>query len=135
MLTMSITGDKQVERQLMSTIKAMPRQIDAGLVEVGRLVQSGAKERAPHKFGNLTNAIVLIKKRGEVLVGVFRGVADRYAHIIHNLQEVKWHKLGPQNKAKQGRVKVGGKFLTRSYDEQEDDLQKKFEAEITKALP
>jgi len=135
MLTISTENGREVSRQLRAITGALPDKIDAGLVEVGRLVEGGAKERCPHKFGNLTNAIVLIKKRGEVLVGVFRGAAERYAHTIHNLQGIKWHELGPRSKSKQGRVKVGGKFLTRSYDEQKDHLQTTFEKKVNEALP
>jgi len=154
MLTVSAEGTREVSRQLRAVTGAMPEQIDAGLEEVGRLVESGAKMRAPQsptnaqakaagirqakrgrEAGTLTRAIVMVKKRGEVIVGVLRGAALKYADYIHNGQGTRWHTIGPGSRAKQRGAKVGGEFLTRSYDDQEDNLQKVYEAEIAKALP
>jgi len=161
MLSVSETGTREVSRQLKATSAAIPAQIDAGLVEVGRLVESGAKRRCPRsptkgeakaagegqkkrgkgkgaKFrvpNTLSDAIVLVKKRGSVIIGVLRGASLKYADFIHNGQGTKWQNIGPGSKAKQSGPRVGGEFLTRSYDDQEDDLQKTYEAEIEKALP
>jgi hypothetical protein len=153
MLTVATTGTREVSRQLRGVTDAMPEQIDAGLTEVGRIVQSEAKIRAnisPTKGqakaagisvkknrapGTLTNAIVMVKKRGQVIVGVLRGAALKYAEYIHNGQGTRWQKIGPGSKAKQRGPRVGGEFLTRAYDDNEDELQKTYEAEIAKALP
>jgi len=140
----------------------MPAQIDAGLVEVGRIVQSEARIRCPQSPtkgqakkagiarkkrknkagkwqnrspGTLTRAIKLVKKRGEVIVGVMSGAALKYANYIHNGEGLLWHNIGPGSRAKETTATVGGDFLTRAYDDNIDDLQAVYEAEIEKALP
>ena len=153
MLSVSVENGREVSRQLRAITGALPDQIDKGLVEVGRIVEGEAKMRAPQSPtkaqaraagisarrgrapGTLTRAIKMVKKRGEVIVGVMSGAALKYANYIHNGQGTLWHKIGPGSKAKQGRAKVGGEFLTRAYDENVDDLQRVFESEIEKALP
>ena len=161
MLTVSTEGTREVSRQLIAVSGAMPEQIDAGLTEVGRIVESGAKRRCPRsptkgeaeaagvsqkRRGNgrsakfrspntLSNAIVMVRKRGEVIVGVLRGASLKYADFIHNGQGTKWRNIGPGSRAKQSGPKVGGKFLDRAYDENVDEIQATYEAEIAKALP
>jgi hypothetical protein len=157
MLSIGITGDREVQRQLRAVTRAMPKQIDAGLAEVGRIVQSEAMIRTPQSPtkgqsksyngpsksrwkqgrapGTLTRAIKLVKKRGEVIVGVISGAALKYANYIHNGQGTAWTHIGPGSTAKQGAAKVGGKFLDRAYDENINDLQSVYESEIAKALP
>jgi hypothetical protein len=157
MLSVSVENGREVSRQLRAITGALPDKIDAGLVEVGRIVQSEAKMRAPqsptkgqskayqgpskskHKRyrapGTLTRAIKLIKGRGEVVVGVISGAALKYVNYIHNGQGSLWHHIGPGSKAKQGRAKVGGEFLTRAYDDNIAQLQATFEAKVSEALP
>ena len=153
MLSVSVENTKEVSRQLKAISRAIPEQIDAGLVEVGRIVQSEAKRRAPQSPtkgqakaagmsakrgrapGTLTRAVVVLKKRGYVIVGVLRGAALKYADYIHNGQGTRWRNIGPGSRAKQSGVKVGGEFLTRAYDDNVDCLQKVYEEEIEKALP
>ncbi|GAG21217.1 unnamed protein product, partial [marine sediment metagenome] len=133
---------------------AMPEAEGKALFEVGRIVQSEARMRAPQsptvgqakaagisqrkrgrEAGTLTRAIVMVQKRGEVIVGVLRGAALKYADYIHNGQGTRWQNIGPGSRAKQRAAKVGGKFLDRAYDDNVDELQKTYEAEIAKALP
>ena len=153
MLSVSVENGREVSRQLKAVTGALADQIDAGLAEVGRIVQSEAKIRCPlgptrgqaraaglspkrgRAPGTLERSIKLIKKRGEVIVGVISGAALKYANYIHNGQGTLWFKIGPGSKAKQRGPKVGGEFLTRAYDENVDDLQVVYEAEISKALP
>jgi len=153
MLTISTENGREVSRQLRAITGALPDKIDAGLVEVGRIVQGEAKMRAPQSPtkgqaraagirakkgrapGTLTRAIKLVKKRGEVIVGVMSGAALKYANYIHNGQGTLWYKIGPGSRAKQRGPKVGGEFLTRAYDENIDDLQATFEKKVSEALP
>jgi hypothetical protein len=154
MLTISTTNTQEVSRQLKATEKAIPERMADALKEVGRLVQSEAERRCPQSPtagqakaagmkgrkrgrapGTLTRAIKVIEKTGYVMVGVFTGAALKYANYIHNGQGTKWHKIGPGSKAKQNGPKVGGEFLTRAYDENEDELQRVYEKKIAEALP
>ena len=116
------------------------------LTEVGLFVQAEAIQRTPisptkaqassdpdYNFdakkspGTLLHSIDVRKGMDYVDVGVMTGSALAYADAIHNGQGKSWQNIGPGSRAKSGGAKVGGKFIDRAYDDNKNEIDKKFE--------
>lgn len=125
----------------------------ATLLTVGRVVQSEAIQRTPvsptkaqaqgdpnYRFDpkkspkELQNSIEVRRGQDYVDVGIMQGPAMAYADIIHNKQGTAWKNIGPGSRAKQGRAKVGGKFIDRAYDDNKDKIDKMFRNGVNHAI-
>jgi len=146
---------ERVTKDLSRFSKQISKDTQRGLEEIGRIVETEAKKRTPvsptksqadsdarynykrgRAPGTLQNSINLIKGKGFVVVGVLHGAALKYASFIHNGQGKPggWKNIGPGSRAKGSTVVVGGKFIDRAYEENEDDLNEIMDVSVTKAV-
>jgi len=146
MIGIKVDNLASVDKDLNDLNKDIGTGAQRTLGEVGRFVQSEAKVRCPvsptkaqaagtgyhydpKKSPNeLTNSIDADLGRGYVDVGVLHGNATKYAAVIHDGFGKLWSKLGPGSKAKGN--KVGAKFIDRAYDDNEKEIDTKFERNV-----
>ncbi len=154
MISFIVTGLKEVNIGLDQLSSDVSRGENRKLIEVGRIVESEGKKRAPvaptksqsagsrgpsksryHRGrapGELANSINMVVGNLMVTIGVLSGPALAYAEIIHDKRGKNWKFLGPGSKAK-GSL-VGDLYMDRAWDDNERPLLKMLDDGVNPAV-